>query len=157
MLSCEDLDGFLDQLCDVTRDMDNVERIIEASELLEKIDRVPRLFVMQWRAAAAADEHYLNGATLRDIAAWSGRAFQGVSQWLKEYGPTHYLSLIEDAHGVRPKVFAVEGAATKSLVRRHRRAGRRIVPAVMNLYDPQAPGGMRTGTNLDSLWEQLGD
>lgn len=154
MLSCEELASFTDQLCDLTRAMDGVDRVREATELLDLIEQYPQKFIMQWRAAAVADLHYLQGMSLREIGAAAGRAFQGASQWLQRYGPTHYLCLIEEEGNVRAMAFAVDGEQTKVKVRQYRAAGRIVVPAVENAYDPST-GGARPGVDLRELWERL--
>lgn len=157
MLTCEDLDRFIDQLCDLTRTMDGMQRVQEATDLLAKAEVIPKQFIMQWRAAAAADLHYLEGHSLRSIAAAADRTFQGTSQWLQLYGPTHYVSLIQQGGDpVRAVLFTVDGEHTKKKIRQFRTAGRRIVPAVENVADPDSPTGVRDGTDLDALWEKLG-
>lgn len=153
MLSCQDLDGFIDKLCDLTRDMPNLARAREAAELLDLIERVPQRFLMQWRAAAVADEHYLNGESIREIAKEVGKSFQGVAAWLRDYGPTHYLSLINEDGAVRAVPFTVDGENTKVKIRQFWLAGRVIVPAVENAIDPDT-GKVRAGTDLQDLWER---
>jgi selenocysteine lyase/cysteine desulfurase len=154
MLSCEDLSDFTDRLCDLTRQMNGAERVREATELLVQIEEYPQRFIMQWRAAAAADLRYLEGRSLRQIAEAAGRSKQGADQWLQHYGPTHYLSLIKEDDQVRAVAFEVEGRHTKVKVRQYRAAGRIVVPAVENAYDP-ATGGARAGIDLQQLWEHL--
>lgn len=154
MLRCEDLDSFTDRLCDLTREMSGLERVREATDLLELIEQVPQRFVMQWRAAAVADLHYLEGMSLREIAASAGRAFQGTSQWLQRYGPSHYLTLAQDGGQIQTGAFAIDGEQTKVQVRKARAAGRIVVPAVKNVYD-HSTGGAREGVDLQELWDQL--
>lgn len=154
MLSCRDLDGFVDALCDLTREMDGIDRAREAAVLLKKVEEVPQRFLMQWRAAAVADLHYLQGMSLRSIAEQLDCAFQGVSAWLRDYGPTHYVSLIDESSSVRPVLFEVDGEQTKVKVRQFRAAGQVIVPAVENLIDPDT-GEMRAGVQLRQLWDRL--
>jgi len=154
MLTTDDIYNFMDRLYELTREMPPLQRVREACDLLEEIERVPQRFVMQWRAAAVADLHYLDGVSLREIGRQADRAFQGTSQWLQRYGPTHYLSLIKDGDQVRAEPFAVDGTRTRAKIRQYRAAGRIVVPAVENLYDP-ATGGIASGTNLRALWRQL--
>jgi hypothetical protein len=153
MLSCRDLDGFVDKLCDLTRDMPNLARAREAAELLDLIEQVPQRFLMQWRAAAVADEHYLNGESIREIAKEVGKSFQGVSAWLRDHGPTHYLSLVNEAGAVRAVPFPVDGENTKVTIRQFRSAGRVIVPAVENAIDPDT-GDVYDWVVLKTLWQR---
>lgn len=153
MLSCRDLDGFVDALCDVTRDMNGIDRAREAAVLLERIEQVPQRFLMQWRAAAVADLHYLDGLSIRKIAERVGKAFQGVAAWLRDYGPTQYVSLINEDGQVRAVLFAVDGEQTKVKVRQFRAAGRIVVPATENLIDGN--GEVRGDADLDELWNRL--
>lgn len=153
MITCEQLDGVTEQLCDLTREMPDLDRIREATELLEMVERLPRKFVMQWRAAAAADLHYLRGVSMRDIARQLGNAFQGVSQWLQTHGPTHYLLVRKDpGRPAELKLLTVDGEHTKVKLRQHRDAGYLVAPATLNLVD-----GSRVDPNLDPerLWIQL--
>jgi hypothetical protein len=154
MLTCHELDDFTDRLCDLTREMSDLDRVREATDLLDEVEQIPLRFLMQWRAAAVADLHYLHGLSLRKISAQVGRSFQGASQWLQRYGPTHYLSLLEEAGTVRAIAFEVEGRQTRTKIRQYRAAGRIVVPAVENAYDPAA-GGARDGINLQKLWKRL--
>jgi hypothetical protein len=154
MISCEDLGHFTDLLCDVTRRMDNLERVRETTDLLAQLEEYPQRFLMQWRAAAVADLHYLQGRSLRDIAAEAGRSFQGTSQWLQRHGPTHYLTLIADGDDIRAEPFTIDGQHTKKKIKQYRAAGRIVVPAVENAYDP-GTGGAREGIDLRELWDRL--
>lgn len=157
MLTCHDLDGLVEQLCDLTREMEGLQRAREATELLDLMERVPQRFLMEWRAAAVADLHYLDGIPLRKIAEHLDRSYQAVSQWLQNHGPTHYVCLIkEDDRPVRATLFEVEGEQTKVKIRQFWRAGRRIVPATMNLARPEESEGVPPGTQLGQLWKQLG-
>lgn len=156
MLSCRELDNFVEQLCDLTREMDAVERAREAGALLDLVEEVPQRFIMQWRAAAVADLHYLDGVTIRNIAKQLGKSFQGVSAWLRDHGPTHYVSLVREDGQVRAVVFAVDGEQTKTKVRQYRAAGRVIVPAAENAYDP-ATGLVADTIDLDELWQRYSE
>jgi hypothetical protein len=158
MLTCKDLDGFVDQVCDLTRAMPPMARAAEATQLLDRLERVPGRFLMQWRAAAVADAHYLNGISLRTIATALDRSFQGVAGWVRDYGPSHYACLIKEGDGpVQVALFTVEGhQPTKTKIRQFRKAGRRIVPASLNIVDPDSPTGLVDGVDLDALWEELG-
>lgn len=158
MLTCRELDAFIDRLCDLTVTMPGMDRIREAGELMELIERIPQRFIMEWRAATAADLHYLDGESLREIARQDGRAHQGVVQWLHDHGPSHYISLIQEDDGsIRAVPFAVtESRETRTKIRQFRAAGRRIVPAVQNILDPTAPDKVRNGTDLQTLWAKLG-
>ncbi len=157
MFTCGELDAFVDKLCDITVDMDNMERAREASHLLQQVQQVPVRFLMQMRAAAVADLHYLDGQRLRKIAPQVGHSFQAVSTWLREYGPSHYLTLVQRDGTIQPVLFQVAGEFTKTKVRQYRAAGHRIAPATWNLVDLNAPDRVRTGTDLDDIWEKLGD
>ncbi len=154
MLRCEDLDSFTDRLCDLTREMSGMDRVREATELLDLVEEYPQRFIMQWRAAAAADLRYLDGKSLREIAEAAGRSKQGADQWLQHYGPTHYLTLINEDGEIRAVAFAIDGQQTKVKVRQYRAAGRIVVPAVKNAYDPETEG-VRPGVDLQQLWASL--
>lgn len=154
MLSCEDIGGFADRLCDLTVDMDDLQRIQEATTLLDEVESIAQRFLMQWRAASLADLHYLRGKSLREIAAAAGRSFQGASQWLARYGPTHYIVLAKNNGVIEVQVIQVEGQHTKTKVKQYRAAGRIVVPAVKNVYDPNT-GTVRAGTDLGELWQSL--
>lgn len=160
MITCQSLDGFTDRLCDITREMSGMERAKEATELLHLIETVPQRFLMQWRAAAVADLHYLEGKSLRSIADELGLSFQAVSFWLRDHGPTHYLTVLMEPEGDMEypvlRLITVDGEQTKVKVRQYRAAGRKIVPAVMNLYDAEAPGGIAEGIDAEALWNELG-
>jgi len=155
MLSCEDVWTWLDQLCDLTRRMDAVDRIREANDLLDEVEPGPRQFLMQWRAAAAADLHYLEGVRLRQIATLVERSVQGVSQWLQTYGPTHYLTLADDGAGdIRTDTIVVQGEDARAKIQKARAAGWIVVPAVENAYEPTT-GAARAGVDLHELWSRL--
>jgi hypothetical protein len=154
MLSCEDLADFTDRLCDLTRQMDSMDRIREATELLSQVEEYPHRFVMEWRAAAVADLHYLEGWSLREIGVTIGRSCQGASQWLQHYGPTHYLFLIKEGDQIRAEAFPITGRQTKVIVQKLHAVGQLVVPAVENAYDP-ATGEVRAGVDLRELWERL--
>jgi len=163
MITCQSLDGFTDKLCDITREMTGMERAKEATALLHLIETVPQRFLMQWRAAAVADLHYLEGKSLRSIADELGLSFQAVSFWLRDHGPTHYLTVAlepQDPDGPDDypvlRLITVDGENTKTKVRQYRAAGRKIVPAVMNLYDPDTPDGIAVGVDAEALWNELG-
>lgn len=160
MITCQSLDGFTDKLCDITREMPGMQRAKEATDLLTLIETVPQRFLMQWRAAAVADLHYLEGKSLRSIADELGLSFQAVSFWLRDHGPTHYLTVLMERQGDTEyavlRLITVDGENTKTKVKKYRAAGRKIVPAVLNLVDPDAPGGVVVGgVDADALWEQL--
>lgn len=162
MITCQALDGFVEQLCDITRQMPGIDRAKEATALLELIETVPQRFLMQWRAAAVADMHYLEGSSLRSIAEELGLSFQAVSLWLRDHGPTHYItvSLEPDGPGSRDeravlRLIPVDGERTKAAVRQQRDAGRKVVPAVLNLVDPQTPDGIAAGIDAEALWNEL--
>lgn len=153
MITCEDLDGVVEKLCDLTREMSDLERVREATELLDLVDRLPRTFLMQWRAAAAADLRFLHGWTIRDIGPQAGRAFQGVSQWMATHGPSHYLMVRKPAgKPAELKVIKVEGEQTKAKIRHFREAGYRIAPTTFNLLDGE---NIRPGTDPEHLWRRL--
>jgi hypothetical protein len=162
MITCQSLDGFTDKLCDITREMTGMERAKEATALLHLIETVPQRFLMQWRAAAVADLHYLEGKSLRSIADELGLSFQAVSFWLRDHGPTHYLTISLEAEAGGDveypvlRLITVDGENTKVKVRQYRAAGRKIVPAVMNLVDQDAPGGIAAGIDAEALWNELG-
>lgn len=159
MLTCEELDEFVEKLCDLTRMMDGMDRVREATELLGQIESVPQKFLMQWRAATVADLHYLQGESLRDIARrLGGPSFQSVSYWLRDHGPTQFLVLTRDDDGVvRPSLIDIDGELTKPKIKQLRSAGRRVVPSVLNALDPQQPDQLRKGTDLEKLWHELDD
>jgi hypothetical protein len=153
MLTCQELDAFTEQLCDLTRAMNPMERAKEATALLDLAD-LPRKFLLQIRAAAVADAHYLDGVPLRQIEPELRRSFQSLSIGLRDHGPTHYASLIKEADGtIRVALITVEGEQTKWKIKQSRAAGRRIVPAAMNLTDPKSPTGLRDGADPAQIWD----
>jgi hypothetical protein len=154
MITCKEVDGVAEALCDLTRQMPGIDRIREATALLERAEYT-RLFIMQWRAAAVADLHYLEGMSLRGIAPLVGNAFQGVSQWLQVYGPTNYLLVRKE--GRRPaelKVIDVAGEETKKKIKTYRDAGFRVAPTTLNLLDGAT---IRAGVDPEALWQTLGE
>lgn len=159
MNTCQELDGLLERLCDLTRQMPSIDRIREATDLLVDAEKMPRNFVMEYRAAAAADLHYLDGMPIRQIANQVGmRVFQAISQWLRAHGPSHYLMLRKT--GNRPvelKLLEVAvGQATtvtQAKVRHYRSGGYRIAPATLNLLDG---ADIRPGLDPEKLWADLG-
>lgn len=165
MLTVYDLDGFVEQLGDLTRAADPMDIVVEATGLLNH--NQAQRFLMQRRAAAAADAHYLNGVPMRQIAMACGLTTQTVRNWLDEYGPKHYLTVAreEQARGEWRfvlRLFSVEkdDQAMKRKLREQRAAGRRVVPASFDLVDPEQPDGIADGNRWpmppDQLWEQLG-
>lgn len=153
MITCEDLDGVVEKLCDLTREMPDLDRVREATQLLDMVDRLPRTFLMQWRAAAAADLHWLQGRTMREIGSQVGRAFQGVSQWLTLHGPTHYLLVRKIGNKpAKLKVIIVDGEHTKAKIRQYRDAGFRVAPTTFNLLDGDT---VRDGVDPEQLWQRL--
>ncbi len=167
MLDVYDLKGFVDKLGDLTRAAEPMEIVVEACELLD--DNPVRRFLMQRRAAAAADAHYLHGIPMRRIAKTCGVTSQAVRNWIDDYGPMHYLSIervpTEAGAGydyvLRLVAMDRDDQVMKRRLAGHRFAGQRIVPAGFNLVDPHQPDGI---TSLDQwsgepsqLWEQLGD
>jgi hypothetical protein len=170
MLSVYDLDGFVDQLGDLTRNADPMDIVVEATGLLN--DNQAQRFLMQHRAAAAADAHYLRGVSLRKIALAAGLTTQTVRNWLDEYGPKHYVTIgMEQSPGgefdssarLTLRLLRVEGddQLMKRKIRESRAAGRRIVPARMDLVDYDQDDGIaasdRWPVPVEQLWEQLGD
>lgn len=168
MLTVYDLDGFVDQLGDLTRNADPMEIVVEATGLLN--DNQAQRFIMQRRAAAAADAHYLHGISLRKIAMAAGLTTQTVRNWLDDYGPKHFLTITREAP--KPgdaewrfvlRLLAMDGddQVMKRKLREQKKAGRRIVPASLDLVDPAGPDGRapfsRWPVPVELLWEQLGD
>jgi hypothetical protein len=152
VISCEELGTFVDELCDLTREMPDMNRLHEAKGLAEKA-KLAHQFIMQWRAAAVADLHYLEGRPVREISREIGNAYQGVSQWLVSYGPTHYLMVRKVAD--RPaelKLMAVDGESTKRKARDYRQAGYRIAPSTLNLLEGDQ---LRVGIDPEQLWNRL--
>jgi hypothetical protein len=161
MLTCENLDGFVEQLCDLTRMMNGADRIREAGELLKLVESVPQRFIMQWRAAETADLHYLLGRSLRSIAAAEGVSFQAVSQWLQNHGPHFYLVIHPGPPGdelaYTAQRIAVEGdKQTQTKIKRYQAAGRRVVPATLNAIDLDRPDELAEGVDLAQLWQRTG-
>lgn len=168
MLTVYDLDGFVDQLSDLTRAADPMELVVEATALLN--NNQAQRFLMQHRAAAAADAHYLNGVPMRQIALACGLTTQTVRNWIAEYGPRQYLTIAREeptAGDPGPwryvlRLFAVDSddQVMKRRVREQRAAGRRIVPASLDLVDPGEADGIAGGNRwpcpVEQLWEQLG-
>jgi hypothetical protein len=176
MLSVYDLDGFVDQLGDLTRNADPMDIVVEATGLLN--DNQAQRFLMQHRAAAAADAHYLHGVSLRKIAQAcpskeAGRSLttQTIRNWLDEYGPGYYLTIArEEPRPEDPgqwrfvvRLLTVEGddQLMKRKIREARAAGRRIVPARLDLVDLDQPDSIAASSRwpapVEQLWEQLGD
>jgi hypothetical protein len=163
MLTIQQLDSFIGELEDLTREADPMELVIEATALL-RYNQAQR-FLMQRRAAAAADAHFLDGVSLAKIAKACGRTTQTVRLWLIEYGPSHYLTISEEpdktAHGAKRLVLRLvrvesDDQLMKRKLRDLRRAGRRIVPASRDLLDPEQPDGYAAGIDAQALWDQLG-
>lgn len=163
MLSIEALDGFLDKLGDLLREDQPLALAIEATELLT--DSPAQRFLMQRRAAFAADAHYLDGVSLHDIAKACDKTAQAVRLWLKEYGPTHYLTIAREdprpsepgtwRYVLRPIAVEDDDKATKRKLRQQVAAGRRIVPARRDLVDDTEPAGYRAGIDAEALWHEL--
>lgn len=155
MITCQELDSLVTELCDLTREMSGLERIREATQLQQRAEDVPRQFLMQWRAAAVADLHYLEGMSLRGIAAQLGNSFQGVSQWLSSYGPTHYLLVRKiGSAAAELKVVQIEGQQTRDKLRAYTAAGFRVAPTTLNLLDGDTP---RPHVRAEKLWNDLSD
>lgn len=166
MLTVYDLDGFVEQLGDLTRAADPMDIVVEATGLLN--DNQAQRFLMQRRAAAALDAHYLAGISLRKIADAAGLTAQTVRNWLDEYGPKHYLTIAREEQDRGEPRFVLrlisvetDDQLMKRKLREQRAAGRRIVPASLNLVDPDGPDGRvpfaQWLTPVELLWEQLGD
>jgi hypothetical protein len=167
MLTVFDLDGFVDQLGDLTRAADPMDIVVEATALVA--DNQAQRFLMQHRAAAALDAHYLHGVALRRIAMAAGLTTQTVRNWITDHGPGHYLSIArEEPRPGEPwrfvlRLIAIDSDDTvmKRKLREARAAGRRIVPAMLNLVDPDSHLGYADRTRWPmepaALWEQLGD
>jgi len=168
MLTVFDLDGFVDQLGDLTRAADPMDIVVEATTLLN--DNRAQRFLMEHRAAAAADAHYLHGVSLRKIAVAAGLTTQTVRNWLDEYGPKHYLTIgMEQSPGgefdssarLTLRLVKVEGddQLMKRKLREQRAGGRRIVPASLNLIDYDQDdciaASKRWPVPVEQLWEQL--
>lgn len=163
MLTCQALDGFIDRLCDLTRDADPLELTAEATALID--EALTQRFVNQWRAAAAADAHYLHGVPMARIARACGKTTQAAINWVREYGPTHYVTVSREEPQAGDsgewryvlRTLRVQGdQPTKALIRQYRAAGRRIVPALRNLLDPSTPTGVKAGVDAGRLWDELG-
>lgn len=161
MITCADLDRFLDRLCDITVEQDPMQRAQEATALLKEIETVPQRFLMQWRAASVADAHYLGGKSMSSIAKELGYTPQTAINWLKVHGPENYLTVgyeNDAATGGQRLVLRlarVGGETTRAMLRMLADEGRRIAPATMNLVDPACPGGMAEGIDAQQLWDSL--
>lgn len=153
MITCRELDQLFDQLCDLTREMPGIDRLREAGELFDAAPAMVRRFLLQWRAAAAADLYYLEGLSTRSMSEQVGTSFQAITQWLQNHGPTHYLMVrkINDQPATL-KTVAVQGRPTKRKLRQYREAGFRIAPATMNLLDGAEP---HHKVVPERLWHQL--
>lgn len=164
MLSIQDLDGFLDRLGDLQREGDPLELAIEATGLLT--DSPAQRFLMQRRAAFAADAHLLDGVTITAIATACGKTTQTVRLWLQEYGPRHYLTigLEHDASKFSSAARLVlrripvdnDDKIMRRRIRDQRADGRCIVPARRNLIDDSQPDGYVPGIDVTALWKELG-
>lgn len=156
MITCEELDGLFERLCDLTRQIPDTVRIREATALLTEAESTPRRFVMQWRAAACADLFYLRNWSMRDIGTELGIAFQGVSQWLASHGPASYLAVYREGSGdPQLKVLTVnheDARGTRATIRHYQNAGYRIAPATWNLW----PQPMSLDQDrITQLWDEL--
>lgn len=169
MLTVFDLDEFVDKLGDLTRATDPMDIVVEATGLLS--DNQAQRFLMQQRAAAAADAHFLHGVPLRRIARAAGKTSQTVRNWLDEYGPKHYLTMAYEGLYSRTdpsvprltlRLMTVDSddQLMKRKIREQRAAGRRLVPASLNLVDPEQMDGIAAQVHWpmkpEELWEQLG-
>lgn len=157
MITCQELDALVEQVCDLTRQMPATDRIREATGLLELAESLPRRMVMQWRAAAAADMHYLNDLTMREIAEQVGSgSFQAIAQWIATHGPSHYLALSRTGDaGIDTKIIAMDSEDTRvnrGKLRHYRSGGYRIVPACWNVLDGAE---LRPDTIPQKLWNDL--
>lgn len=169
VLTVYDLDGFLDQLADLTREADPMEIVVEATALVS--ENPAQRFLMQRRAAAACDAHYLQGVSLRNIAKAVGMTTQTVRNWLDNHGPQHYLTL-----GFEPDAQSAAGDSRLTLrllpvesddrlmkvrIREQWNAGRVIAPATLGLVDPGQPDGIterrKWPVTAEQLWKQLFD
>lgn len=181
MLTTHDLVGFVDQLGDLTRPADPMDIVVEANALA--VDNRAWRFLMQHRAAATADAHYLHGVRLAQIARAAGVSAQAARNWLDGHGPSHYLSIAEVPPGPDPAAHTDYGVALreaggrrftlrlirfedsdslmKRKLREQRAGGRRIVPASLNLVDLEQPDGIaapeRWPVPVDQLWDELGN
>jgi hypothetical protein len=154
MLTVEDLSEFFDQLFDLTRVMPGETCIREAGALLKQIETGPQRFLMQWRAAAVADQYYLRGAKLRHLAERQDVTFQAMSFWLQNHGPAHYLVIWRGDPPGRTFGSKLVIASTLNRVRvaQLRGAGYRIAPATFNVVDASRPGGLAEGAELSTIW-----
>lgn len=161
MLSIEELDGFLDKLGDLLREENPLTLAVEATELVG--DNPVQRFLMQRRAAFAADAHYLDDVSLRDIAKACDKTAQTVRLWLEEHGPRQYLTVAREIarndtewrYVLRVIRVEDDDKAMQRKLRQLIAAGRRIVPAARDLVDDTAPGGYRPGIDAEGLWAAL--
>jgi len=99
------------------------------------------------RARILADEHYLNGASQRTLASTQGVSVNAVSLWLKQYGPTEYVTVRQEAEAF--VIETVKPRAVRDLIG----AGRRVAPSTWGLFDNDL-GLIYTG-KPERLWNNL--
>lgn len=130
--------------------------IIAAGKLRDRVHRVSAAWVEITRARLTADEHYLGGKSMRTIAGDCDMSVNAIHLWLKNYGPTKYVTVREETgHEGRTRfvVEAVEPGAAGTTLRYLRDAGRRVAPARMGLYDNDT--GIVGGVQAEQLWHEL--
>lgn len=109
------------------------------------------------RALEAADLIYLDGCTLRDVAAATGSddrpplAYQAVADWLRRFGPTEYATVRQV--GDRHEIIWVDVVGSTTANRKYLAsliaAGRRVAPATWRLTRETVP-------SAKALWDRIG-
>lgn len=116
----------------------------EGAKLAAEVLFAAKQTIQRQHARILADQHYLDGVTMRTIAPEQNVSVNAVSLWLRDYGPKAYWTLRqEDDKIVAERVPPRE-------VRRLVQAGRRAIPATWGLGDVDT-----LEEPLDGYWHML--
>ncbi len=146
---------------DVRKVHDAVENVTELTgtegaeaiaELIEQAQRLHSRWLNEARARMLSDAKFIDGQSMRSLAAKLGRSPNAISLWIKDHGPKQYVSVHQDGTNADSPTYEIKLVPPKD-VRELIGAGRRVAPAVLGLYDNQA-GLLYKGT-AQELWHRL--
>ncbi len=134
-------------------DLSGPEGAQAIADLIEQAQKMPRHWLNVARARMLSDAKFIDGQSMRSLAAKLNKSPNAISLWIKDYGPKQYVSVHQDGtNAVDGPTYEIKLIPPKD-VRELIAAGRRVAPAVLGLYDNE--DGLVYEGSAQDLWHQL--
>ena len=120
--------------------------------LIEEAQQLHSRWLNIARARMLSDAKFINGESIRKLAAKLDKSPNAISLWIKDYGPKQYVTVHQDTTDPDSPKYEIKLVPPKD-IRELLGAGRRVAPAVLGLYDNE--DGLLYEGSAQDLWHQL--